>query len=367
MTTTDGVVFRVTDLRVSLYAPDEVPSTTSDQREAEDDLLPPTWRPAIRGVSFEVCRGEVLSIVGESSSGKTLSMYAALRLLSGGAEATGGIVELFDQAFDAAERVEKTRTFGRNRRRRVAEADDGWRRTLGGRVGILFQDAIGSWTPQFTIGDQSGEALEEHTDLSREQVEQRVRGALGDVKLPRRGFSALPSLLSRGQAQRAMLAQAIVKAPDLLIADEPLTGLDPTTAASILALLRDMRQKRGMAMVFITHDLARAASISDRIAVMYAGRIVETGPVQQVFRHPRHPYTEGLIGSLPGYERDRLRPIRGAPPRLLSDEEGCSFRQRCNFAISQCEEVPPLVVRDGSAAACWLQDEIRLQGMSTGE
>lgn len=367
MATTDGAVFRVTDLRVSLYDPDGVSSSVPGRSQGEDDLLPPAWRPAIRGVSFEVRRGEVLSIVGESSSGKTLSMYAALRLLSGGAEATGGTVELFDQAFDAAVRVEKARTFGRNRRKRVAESDDGWRRTLGTRVGILFQDAIGSWTPQFTIGDQSGEALGEHTDLSREEIERRVRGALGDVNLPTRGFSALPSLLSRGQAQRAMLAQAIVKAPDLLIADEPLTGLDPTSAASVLALLRDMRHQRGMAMVFITHDLARAASISDRIAVMYAGRIVEIGSVRQVFHHPRHPYTEGLIGSLPGFARDRLRPIRGAPPPLLNNEEGCRFKQRCNFATSQCEEVPPLVATESSAAACWRQDEIRLQGMSSGE
>ena len=366
MTNAAPVVFRATDLRVSLYDADDVPRKRPRPHGAQDDVLSPPWRSAIRGVSFEVRRGEVLSIVGESASGKTLSMYAALRLLGPGAQATGGEVELFGQSFPVRVDNNPIGSPGRHRRGRVVDPDDEWRRLLGSRVGILFQDPIGAWTPQLTIGEQAGEALDEHFSLTTEEIERRVRDALGSVNLPKRGFGAFSFLLSRGQAQRAMLAAAIVKAPDLLIADEPLTGLDPTSAASILALLRDMQEARGMAMIFITHDLARAASFSDRIAVMYAGRIVETGPVEDVIRRPRHPYTEGLIGALPMVGQDRLRPIRGAPPGLLESFAGCSFASRCDFVSIRCADVPPLVHSAGdSADACWRSSELSLQGLSS--
>jgi len=364
MTTSDATVFRVTDLCVSLHDADAAARSMRSVPDDDRGVESPLWRPAIRGVSLEVNRGEILSIVGESASGKPLSMYAAFRLLDPGAQVTGGTVELFGQRVDAARGGEVIRKAGRSRRRAIPDGDDEWRQTVGSRVGFLFQDPIGSWTPQFTIGHQAGEALEEHTDLPTEEIERRVRDALGEVKLPRRGFRAFAFLLSRGEAQRAMLAAAIVNAPDLLIADEPLTGLDSTSAASVLALLRDMQDKRGMAMVFITHDLALAASFSDRIAIMYAGRIVETAPTQELIRHPRHPYTEGLIGALPMVGRDRLAPVRGSPPNLWDAAEGCSFAPRCDFAAEVCANVPPSVEIAGTASvACWLHEELSLRGI----
>lgn len=367
MTTSDATVFRVTDLCVSLHDVDVAARKMHNVSHDERDVLSPLWRPAIRGVSFEVNRGEILSIVGESASGKTLSMYAAFRLLDPGAQATSGTVELFGQRVDAARGGEVVRKSGQRRRRGAPTGDDEWRQTIGSRVGFLFQDPIGSWTPHFTIGYQAGEALDEHTDLTTDEIERRVRDALGEVKLSRRGFGVFAFLLSRGEAQRAMLAAAIVKVPDLLIADEPLTGLDSTSAASVLALLRDMQDKRGMAMVFITHDLALAASFSDRIAIMYAGRLVETAPTQELMRRPRHPYTEGLIGALPMVGRDRLRPVRGSPPHLWHTVQGCGFAPRCDFATEVCAQVPPSVgVGEEASVACWLQDQLSLQGILAG-
>lgn len=367
MVSPGSTVLCVTDLCVALHDADRAAHTTGTVSDDGHDVSSSAWRPAIRGVSFTVSHGEILSIVGESASGKTLSMYATFRLLDPGARATSGTVELFGQRVDAARGGEVVRKSGESKRRRVANGDDEWRATLGSRVGFLFQDPIGSWTPQFTIGHQAGEALDEHTDLPADEIERRVRDALGEVKLPKRGFGAFVSSLSRGEAQRAMLAAAIANVPDLLIADEPLTGLDATSAASVLALLRDMQEKRGMAMVFITHDLALAASFSDRIAIMYGGRLVETAPTHELIRHPRHPYTAGLIGALPMVGRDRLRPVRGSPPNLWDERRGCSFAPRCDFATDVCEDVPPSTeVGDAASVACWLQDELTLPGLPVG-
>lgn len=181
------------------------------------------------------------------------------------------------------------------------------------------------------IGEQAGESLAAHSDLTTEEIESRVFAALGEVELPRsrRLFGAFRHELSRGMAQRAMLAAAITKAPALLVADEPLTGLDPPVAAAIMKLIKDMQAKRTMAMIIVTHDLAAVAGLADRVAVIYGGIIVEEGPVVEIYHRPRHPHTAGLIGSIPGIRPGRLRSISGEAPRLVDiDRTKCVFVDR---------------------------------------
>jgi oligopeptide/dipeptide ABC transporter ATP-binding protein len=231
----------------------------------------------------------------------------------------------------------------------------------------MFQNPVGAWTPDLVIGEQSGEVLDEYTDLSSEEIEQRVYDSLGEVKLPRssRFFGAFRHQLSRGMAQRAMLAAALIKAPHLLIADEPLNGLDASVAAGIMDLIQDMQQTRDMAMIFITHDLASVARIADRVAVVYGGQIVEQASVTEIFHRPRHPYTSGLIGSIPGVSSGRLRQIDGEAPLLVDlDRSGCSFVARCDYATDVCRTRNPAVSQVGqSEVRCHHAAELDLPGI----
>jgi oligopeptide/dipeptide ABC transporter ATP-binding protein len=336
--------------------------------------LPFGWVEAIGGVSFSVAEGEVLAIVGESGSGKTLSVMGSLGLLGAGAKTIRGTVRFDGIQIRPTKALEKKRTTRRGKvrkprkRERFMEEslDDDWRHVMGTEIGVLFQNAIGGWNPVEIIGDQAGEVLDEHTSLSLQEIEQRVLDALGEVRLPQESkFIAFPNELSRGQAQRAMLAAALVKGPRLLVADEPLTGLDAGVAAAILKLIRDMRDKRNMAMIFVTHDLAQVAALADRIAVMYGGRIVEVGTVMDVFHRPQHPYTEGLLGALPRPGFDRLRPIVGDVPKItdVPDNE-CALIPRCPYAGAECSvRVPPLVPSEFGMAACIKQDSLHLEGV----
>jgi oligopeptide/dipeptide ABC transporter ATP-binding protein len=220
----------------------------------------------------------------------------------------------------------------------------------------------------YIIGEQSGEVLEAHTDMALGEIEERVRELLGEVKLPsQRKFSSFAGELSRGEAQRAMLAAALVKGPSLLIADEPFSGLDPPVAQGISDLIRNMQRRRGMAMVMVNHNLAQVASLADRLAVMYGGRIVEEAPVGTIYRTPRHPYTEGLLGSIPWPGVERLRPIGGEIPRLIEMTPAeCSFADRCPYVEDRCRAaVPPLeAVEGGGRVACRRFDELDLRGVS---
>jgi oligopeptide/dipeptide ABC transporter ATP-binding protein len=204
----------------------------------------------------------------------------------------------------------------------------------------------------------------EHTDLTPEEIQQRVFDALGEVGLSkRRHFSAFSHEVSRGQAQRAMLASALLSAPRMLIADEPLSGLDVTTARAVLSLIDDMRAKRGMGMLLVTHDMGVVASVADRVAVTYAGSIVEDGPVVDIYRRPRHPYTSGLLGSVPGLTMGRLRPIEGETPDLFEVEPGCRFADRCPYVIDRCRvEKPEPRLLDGTKVACHRAEELELTG-----
>jgi oligopeptide/dipeptide ABC transporter ATP-binding protein len=300
----------------------------------------------IDGVSFSIAPGEALAMVGESGSGKSLIAMGSVDLLPAGAEVGAGRTTFAGRVLQDLEEVD-------------------WRRLVGMGIGVLLQDALGAWDPLEMIGPQSGEVLEAHQTLSAEEVQRRVLEALGRVRLPRRlKYSSFAHQLSRGQAQRAMLAAALLSTPRMLIGDEPLTGLDTTVARAVLDLIEDLRRERGMGMLLVTHDLGVVAAVADRVAVVYGGMIVEEAPARALYRSPRHPYTDGLLGSLPGRGRGRLRPILGDAPLLWELPPGCSFAPRCPFAGPECRrERPPVRQVGESQVACLRADDLALSGI----
>jgi oligopeptide/dipeptide ABC transporter ATP-binding protein len=281
------------------------------------------WVKAIDRASFRVGPGEVLALVGESASGKSLMALGGVDLLGAGARISGGMTFFEGTPLQAIE-------------------DDQWRQLVGMGIGVLFQDPIGSWDPVETIGQQSGEVLEEHTGLTSAEINQRVLDSLGEVKLPRqRKFLSFPQQMSRGEAQRAMLASVLLSSPALLIADEPVTGLDATVAAAVLSLIQDLVRRRRMGLLLVTHDLGVVARMADRVAVVYGGMVVEEGPVGPIFRDPKHPYTDGLLRSIPWPGLARLEPIPGEAPHITMPPPGCVFWPRCAYAESGCRAGVP--------------------------
>ncbi len=373
-------LFEVEGLRIAVASQAHglwtLESGTSGPVTDDGEQLGSGWVEVISGISYSVEEGEVLGIVGESASGKSLMLMGAFGLLSSGARVIGGITRYRGHEYRPfhpwqGEDDEPSRR--ERKQRRIAGTamarytDDAWAELVGTDVGFMFQNPIGSWTPDLVIGEQTGEALAEHSDLTAEEIEERVFDALGEVKLPKsRGlFNAFRHQLSRGMAQRAMLAAALTRAPHLLIADEPLNGLDPPVAAGIMELIRDMRDKRDMAMVFITHDLASVARIANRVAVVYGGRIVEEAPVEDIFHRPRHPYTSGLIGSIPGFTKGRLRQIEGEAPLLVDmGSRGCVFADRCEHVTDVCRTAVPEASDVGaSKVECHHAAELDLPGL----
>ena len=367
-------LFEVSHLRVAAFDA-ELSHTAFDSGRSHGDItgpvtdageqLSPGWVEVLPDMSFSVDSGEVLALVGESGSGKSLALMGGFSLLSPGTRVLGGQTRFEDATFlPGGETVSSDTKRSRKQRKesRVAGtvvadySDDRWTKIVGTRIGFMFQNPIGSWTPDLVIGEQAGEALAVHSDLTTEEIESRVFDALGEVELPRsrRLFGAFRHELSRGMAQRAMLAAALTKAPTLLVADEPLNGLDPPVAAAIMDLIKDMQTRREMAMIIVTHDLAAVASLADRVAVVYGGIIVEEGPVTEIYHHPKHPYTAGLIGSIPGIRRGRLASISGEAQRLVDiDRTKCVFADRCDFATEICElNQPELSLVGGSMVAC---------------
>jgi oligopeptide/dipeptide ABC transporter ATP-binding protein len=300
----------------------------------------------IDGVSLQVGEGEALALVGESGSGKSLLAMGGVDLLPAGAEVVGGRTTFLGQVLQD-----------------LAEAD--WQRLVGMGIGVLLQDAIGSWDPIELVGPQSGEVLEVHEKLGPEEVRRRVLEALGRVRLPRRlKYLSYAHEMSRGQAQRAMLAAALLSMPRMLIADEPLSGLDVTVARSILGLIDDMRRERGMGLLLVTHDLGVVAAVADRVAVIYGGMVVEEAPAGALYRAPQHPYTDGLLGSVPAFARGRLRPIPGEPPELWDLPAGCPFHPRCAHAVAACRSQRPQLRPVGETlVACWRAGELALPGI----
>jgi oligopeptide/dipeptide ABC transporter ATP-binding protein len=295
---------------------------------------------AVREVSFAIEAGESLALVGESGSGKSVTALAAMRLLAPPACVTGAI------EYDGQDLL----TLG----------EEAMRRVRGAHMAMIFQEPMSALNPVMRAGDQVAEAVRaHHPQASRAEARQAAMGALTEVAIaePERRYRDYPHQLSGGQRQRVMIAMALVNRPRLLIADEPTTALDVTIQAQILELLRELRRKYGLALLFISHDLSVVGEIADRVAVMYAGRIVEQGTVAQVFRRPMHPYTRGLLASVPDLRTERGQPlpaIEGAVPMLHQIPSGCAFAPRCGLRVRACEAaVPPLVaVGEGHDARC---------------
>jgi len=310
---------------------------------------------AVRGMSYHIMPGEVLGIVGESGSGKSVSSLAVMGLLPERASITGSI------------RFRGQELIGRSDK-------DLWQ-FRGRRISMIFQDPLSALTPVFTIGDQISEAVLTHHDISEQAAMERAVELLALVGIPnpRQRATAFPHEFSGGMRQRAMIAMAIANDPDLIIADEPTTALDVTIQAQILETLETARKKTGAAIIMITHDLGVIAGAADRVAVMYAGKPVEYGTIDDVFYRPRMPYTLGLLGSIPrldATERLPLTPIEGSPPSLIHLPRGCPFTPRCPMRIEICEQVEPDLETlkasgEGHSASCHRSQEIEAQNLTS--
>jgi oligopeptide/dipeptide ABC transporter ATP-binding protein len=303
---------------------------------------------AVDGVSFDLGAGEVLAIVGESGSGKSVTAQTIIGLTrSANAQIEGSVKLRGEELIDANE----------------AELQ----RVRGEEIAMVFQDPMTSFNPVYTIGAQIVEAIRAHRkEVSEREGHERAVEMLDSVGIPdaERRVDDYPHEFSGGMRQRAMIAMALSLEPSVLIADEPTTALDVTIQAQILRLLERLNRERELATILITHDLGVVAEVADRVLVMYAGRVVEEGALDEIFYDPQHPYTWGLLGSLTRLDRPRphrLPQIRGAPPSLLAPPRGCAFRPRCPHAFGRCVEMPGLEPRLGEAAAhhdrCWLEPE----------
>jgi oligopeptide/dipeptide ABC transporter ATP-binding protein len=313
---------------------------------------------AVDGVSFEVSPGEVVAVVGESGCGKSVTAMSLMGLTRGvNAEITGtaqlGETEL------------------------IAASEDELREIRGEKLAMIFQDPMTSMNPVYKVGDQIAEQILAHRDVSKAEAHERAIELLKSVGIPgaQERVDNYPHEFSGGMRQRAMIAMGLSLEPPLLIADEPTTALDVTIQAQILRLLKRLNEERGLAVILITHDLGVVADIADRVMVMYAGRVVETGTLEQIFYDPQHPYTWGLLGSIMRLDRarsERLAQIKGQPPSLISPPEGCHFRPRCPHEFSRCPQKPPLEQRGGTAGhldRCWLSGEQKqtLRVLESGE
>lgn len=301
---------------------------------------------AVNGISYELNRGETLGVVGESGCGKTVHALSIMRLIPDPpGKITGGSIQLDYQNL-------------------LQLSDEEMRKIRGKKIGMIFQDPITSLNPVLTVGEQVTEALQLHLKLSHREAVDRTVELLNLVGIPNpeRQIQAYSYELSGGMCQRVMIAMALSCKPDLLIADEPTTALDVTIQAQIIRLVKRLRQEFEMSIIWITHDLGIIAGLADRIQVMYAGQIVEKAAASDLFRNPSHPYTIGLLKSLPRvdldrHKQDRLAQICGSPPDLIDDIQGCPFAPRCPYTQSKCWiETPGLEeVEPQHYAACWVK------------
>ncbi|MDN3523049.1 ABC transporter ATP-binding protein [Halomonas ramblicola] len=297
---------------------------------------------ALDDVSFDIAPGEVLGVVGESGAGKSMTGNAVIRLLEPPGRIAGGEIRLAGRRIDDL-------------------AEDDFVPLRGRHIGMIFQDPLTSLNPLFSIGDQLVETLRTHLPLSVAEARERALALLREVGIPapETRLDSYPHQFSGGMRQRVVIALALAAEPELIIADEPTTALDVSVQAQILALLKRVCAERGAAVMLVTHDMGVIAETADRVAVMYAGRLIEIGPVNAVIRRPRHPYTEGLMASIPALaERHaRLYQIEGAMPRLAAIPPGCAFHPRCPHAAERCaHRRPELMPAGASLAACWLHD-----------
>jgi peptide/nickel transport system ATP-binding protein len=300
---------------------------------------------AIDDVSFAIGPGEVLGVVGESGAGKSITGAAIIGLLEPPSRIAGGRIVFAG--------------------RRIDDLSDAAMRPLRGKeIGAIFQDPLTSLNPLYTVGRQLTETIRTHLRLDRSAARRRALALLRDVGIPapEHRIDHYPHQFSGGMRQRIVIALALAANPRLVIADEPTTALDVSIQAQIIALLKRLTREHGMAAMLVTHDMGVIAETADRVAVMYAGRIVEIGPVREVVKRPLHPYTAGLMGAIPalGAPRERLRQIDGTMPPLSAIPSGCAFHPRCPQAFERCRgERPELLPAGGGAAACWLHAEAR--------
>jgi oligopeptide/dipeptide ABC transporter ATP-binding protein len=322
------ILLQIRDLRTSFYTRDGVVK-------------------AVDGVSFEVRRGEVLGLVGESGCGKSVTSLSILRLVAPPGKIDGGEI-LFE---------------GRNL---LDLTTSEMTQMRGDRISMIFQQPTSSLNPVFKVGDQIAEVLQIHQGVSKKEGQARAIDLMAQVGIPdpQRRVKAYPFEMSGGMAQRVMIAMALASKPDLLIADEPTTALDVTIQAQILDLMRNLQKEYNAAIILITHDLGVVAEMADRIAVMYAGQIVEEALTDELFRNPKHPYTQGLIASIPvlGEIKDELDVIPGNVPNLINLPPGCRFASRCRvreargmtICTEQMPELKPVAL--GHTARCWLYE-----------
>ena len=298
---------------------------------------------ALDDVSFDIAPGEILGVVGESGAGKSLTGAAIIGLLEPPGRVASGEIRLAGQRIDNLD----------------AEA---MRKIRGRRIGAIFQDPLTSLNPLYTVGRQLTETIQVHLGLSGDAARQRAIQLLQDTGIPaaEQRVDQYPHQFSGGMRQRVVIALALAAQPELIVADEPTTALDVSIQAQIIALLKKLTKEQGAAVMLVTHDMGVIAEACDRVAVMYAGRVVEIGPVADVIHQPAHPYTVGLMGSIPSMEteRERLMQIDGAMPRLNAVPAGCAFNPRCPQVMERCRrERPDLMTAGSTRAACWLHAE----------
>lgn len=310
---------------------------------------------ALNDVSITLKEGEVLGIVGESGSGKSVTAYSLMGLTAHPGKLTGGNLMFNGHQIEAMTEKEMSKI-------------------RGNEVSIIFQDPMTSLNPVYTIGNQIEEVILLHTDKNRKEARERAKELLELVGInePQKRLKQYPHELSGGMRQRVMIAIALACEPKLLIADEPTTALDVTIQAQILELMMELKDKLGMAIIMITHDLGVVASMCERIAVMYAGRIVEYGTADDIFYHPKHQYTKGLIRSIPRLdtkEHERLIPIEGTPVDLLNPPKGCPFAPRCEECMKIClREMPPVTTfGEIHYTQCWLNQKEQMERGAANE
>ena len=298
---------------------------------------------AIDDISFSIAPGEILGVVGESGAGKSLTGAAIIGLLEPPGRIAGGQILLEGQRIDNL-------------------GFDAMRHIRGRRIGAIFQDPLTSLNPLNTVGSQLMETILAHLPVTAAEAKARAISLLQDTGIPAAAerIDHYPHQFSGGMRQRVVIALALAAEPQLIVADEPTTALDVSIQAQIISLLKNICKKRGAAVMLITHDMGVISETCDRVAVLYAGRVAEIGPVQQVINHPAHPYTRGLMGAIPDITEDRenLSQIDGAMPRLNAIPQGCAFNPRCVHTFDKCKSLRPELVNAGATrAACWLHGE----------
>ncbi|EWG99259.1 peptide ABC transporter substrate-binding protein [Halomonas sp. BC04] len=299
---------------------------------------------ALDDVSFDIAPGEVLGVVGESGAGKSMTGNAVIQLLEPPGRIADGEVYLSGKRIDDLPEEDFVPLRGRH-------------------IGMIFQDPLTSLNPLFSIGDQLIETIRTHLPMNEKQAREEALKLLREVGIPaaEERLNSYPHQFSGGMRQRVVIALALAARPEFIIADEPTTALDVSVQAQILALLKRLCADHGTAVMLVTHDMGVIAETADRVAVMYAGRLIEIGPVEEVIRSPQHPYTEGLMASIPGIEKrlTRLYQIEGSMPRLAAIPPGCPFNPRCPHAQDRCRrERPDLLPAGPGQAACWLHDPV---------